>query len=323
MRISVSVVALTAAFIFAGVSCSQAEKGTVDKSKQKGWLGVSVVESKSGKVGSEKKTTSVVVAQVAEESPAEEAGIKEDDAIVEYNGTTITDAEGLVSAVRKSKPGDTVPVVVMRDSQKKSLQVKVGKLNSIERHVTVTVPPAPLAGVHEHMAIERLFGSSEPLGLRLLDLNSQLGEYFGAPNGKGVLVERVKGRSPGAKAGFKAGDVILKMGKEEIEERGDIVEVMEDYEAGDTITFQILRKGANLTLAAMMPEEQEYHNQFFRQKLHTVPEKGSYNFWFDREKLQDDMRTLQRELRTLGQDIKTKVLGLKQEIQQQLRQVGT
>jgi C-terminal processing protease CtpA/Prc len=322
MRISLSVVALTAAFIIGGVSCSQAEKGTVDKTKEKGWLGVSVAPTETHKGNSEKKTGSVYVAQVVEDSPAEEAGIKEDDVLLEYNGKAISDPDDLVTAVRKSKPGETVSVVVMRDSQKKTLQVKVGKLNSIERHIAITVPPAPFASGHEHMAIERMFGSSEPLGLRLLDLNSQLGEYFGSPNGKGVLVERVKGKSPGAKAGFKAGDVILKVGKEEIEERDDIMEAMEDYEAGDTITFQILRKGANLTLAAMMPEEQQ-HYQFFRQKLHSVPEKGSQYFWFDRDKLQDDMRKLQDQLRTLGQEIKTKAQGLRQKIQQQLRQVGT
>lgn len=236
--------------MIAGTTFSPAQTGerqqkapTVEKSKHRGWLGVSIGDAKSG----------ARVNGVTDESPADAAGIKEEDVIVEFNNKTIADADDLVAAVRKTAPGETVNVVVIRDKQKKSLQVKVGKLPSIERQLSITVPHPPLALAQKDLRMARVFGNAEPLGLRLMELNSQLGEYFGAPDGKGVLVERVKGKSAAAKAGFKAGDVILRIGKEDIEEKEDVYSAMEDYEEGDTITVQILRKGASLTLAVMAP----------------------------------------------------------------------
>jgi S1-C subfamily serine protease len=317
MKITVQLVALVAvALLFSGATYTSAEAGessqkapAAAKSKQKGWLGVSIADASSG----------ARVREVVEDSPAETAGLKEDDVIVEFNNTAVADANDLVKAVRKAAPGETVSVVVMREKQKKTLQVKVG--SSPEHELAITVPRIP--HVRKDIRIERMLGSSEPLGLRILTLNSQLGEYFGAPDGKGVLVERVKGKSAAAKAGFKAGDIIVKIGKEAIDETDDIFSAMDDYEEGDTITVQILRKGTPLTLAVMAPDRDESQNLFFRYNLHDLPEPDSHLMWFDKQKFHGDMERLKEEMRNLGQEIRTKMKEVQFKLQQELRQVGT
>ena len=85
------------------------------------------------------------------------------------------------------------------------------------------------------------------MGLGLMELNPQLGKYFEAPEGKGVLVESVKEGSAAEKAGFRAGDVILKIGDKNVEKIRDVHKQLSKYEEGDKANFEILRKGTRMT----------------------------------------------------------------------------
>jgi len=329
MKTYASVIALIITLVVAGISCSQAQPATgtsrmpaaSDQDKQKGWLGVSVgdVDAEAAKHAKLKATSGALVREVVEDSPAATAGIEDDDVIIEFNGKAIADADDLVSAVRKAKPGETVPVVVARHDQEKSLRVKIGKLPIVAHRAAITLPRMPqIPPIHMKM-----FHGSELSGLQVMDLNSQLGEYFGAPYGKGVLVERVKGKSAAANAGFKAGDVIVKLGKEEIGQTEDLSSAMEEYSEGDTATFHILRKGTNLLLAMIVPEEEGHPFKFFRHEFRDAPEEDSHNFWFDNGKFHEEMRHLQQELHGMGREIKIKVQGLRAKLERELRQVGS
>jgi S1-C subfamily serine protease len=327
MKTSLTVaVVVVVAVLFASVPPTQAPAAeplhkapALDKSKQKGWLGVAVDDAKAG----------VRVKSVAEDSPAEEAGIKEDDVIIEFNNKAVSDPADLVAEVRKTTPGETVNVVVTREKQKKTLQVKIGRLDSFDHQLAFTIPDISVPHVQRDFRLSSGFGGNEPLGLRLMDLNAQLGEYFGAPAGRGVLVERVKGKSAAARAGLKAGDVILKIGQDEVEGTGDVLEAMEDYEKGDTITVQVLRKGASMTFAVMAPGNENGGNLFYHYKLRK-PVEESHLQWFDQDKLRNDMQVLKQELKSLGREMKTRMqdvrhklqLDIRQHLQQELRQVG-
>ncbi len=329
MKTHAFVVVLIASLAVAGISRSQAQPApdpprkpaVADQNTQKGWLGVSVgeVDAEAAKNSKLKATSGALVRDVVEESPAAVAGIEDDDVIIEFNGKAIADGDDLVSAVRKAKPGETVPVLIVRHDQKKSLKVKIGKLPSIEHSMAFTLPPTPqIPPIHMKM-----FPGSELGGLQVMDLNSQLGEYFGAPYGKGVLVERVRGKSPAANAGFKAGDVIVKLGKEEIGQTEDLWSAMEEYSEGDTATFQVLRKGTNLVLAMMVSEQEGHRFNFFRHEFRDAPGEDSQNFWFDKEKFREEMKHLQQELHGMGSEIRTKMQGLREKLERELRQVGS
>jgi S1-C subfamily serine protease len=329
MKTHVALVLLVTTLVVAGISCGRAQPApepprkpaASGQSTQKGWLGVSVgdVDAGAAKRPKLKAASGALVRDVVEDSPAAAAGIEDDDVIIEFNGKAIADADDLVTAVRKAKPGETVPVVVARLDQKKSLQVKIGKLPATEHHLAVTLPHVPRIPQF-HMMLSH---GSEMCGLQMMNLNSQLGEYFGTPYGKGVLVERVNGKSAAAKAGFKAGDVIVKLGKEEIGQTDDLWSAMEEYSEGDTATFQILRKGSNLLVAMRVPEEEGNHFKFFRREFREAPEEDSDNFWFDNRQFQEEMKHLQQGLRGMGQEIRTKMQGLREKLGRELRQVGS
>jgi membrane-associated protease RseP (regulator of RpoE activity) len=224
-----------------------------------GWLGVSIqdITSKLAKKKNLKNEDGVYVNDVLDDSPADSAGVKEGDVIVEFNGKTIDDAGDLLRAVHKSKPGDKTTIVVIRNDDKKSLAISVGKSRH-NSHVsafafTPPIPPSP------HIA---LFGSARRWGLQLSELNEQLGEYFGAPNGRGLLVEQVEKKSAGAKAGFKAGDVITKINKNSIEDMRDLSEALEDAQEGDKVSVEVLRKGSNTTLTVEIEDSDDPPSSF-------------------------------------------------------------
>jgi len=179
-----------------------------------------------------------LVTEVLEKSPAEKAGLKDDDIIVEYDGSKITDADALRAAVRATKPGTMVSLSVVRKDETKKLSAEIGKA---PRATTMVVPHPPGPGGAHAFAF---FGdNSQLMGMRLHELGEQLGEYFQAPNGRGVLVEEVEKESAGAKAGVKAGDVLTAIGGSTVEDMRDVRRALRDRDEGEKVDLTVLRRG--------------------------------------------------------------------------------
>lgn len=235
----------------AGTQARQEKKIVIEsKTTRQGWLGVQIQDMTAEQAKELNVATEegALVTDVTPGSPAEKGGVKKNDVVVEFNGRTIYDGDDLMKAVRRTKPGTTAPVVVDRKEGKKNLQVTVGKL---KLRAWSSGP-----GVFPPSAARRLrfFHTSMICGMQLADLNPQLGEYFGAPEGEGVLVEEVEKEGGGAKAGFKAGDVILRIGDQKIEDIGDVTDALEDFKDGEKASVEILRKGSRQTLSLTIEE---------------------------------------------------------------------
>ncbi len=91
--------------------------------------------------------------------------------------------------------------------------------------------------------------SSARSGLMVENLTPQLGDFFGAKNGQGVLVRSVEKGSRAEKAGFRAGDVIVKVNGESISDSGDFSHALHGRK-DNSVTVSIIRdkKEQNLTL---------------------------------------------------------------------------
>src|SRR5210317_1735029 len=94
---------------------------------QRGWLGVSIqnVDKNLAEAFGLDRPAGALVAQVVEGSPAEEAGIREGDVIVEFDGEYIETSSELPHVVGLVKPGSEVKVGLIRDGDKKTLSVEV------------------------------------------------------------------------------------------------------------------------------------------------------------------------------------------------------
>ena len=164
----------------------------------------------------------------------------------------------------------------------------------------------------------RVFSSFGMFGLSLADLNTQLGEYFGAPNGRGVLVEEVEKKSAAEKAGFKAGDVITKVGNGTVESTRDIEDALEDVKEDGKVDFQILRKGATMTFTVQGEDIKDETSYRFRSG-----HDGGMFFKFNGDKFRDEMKVLEHGLRNLGERIREQMERMRESIRREVRNVAS
>ena len=191
------------------------------------WLGVvlkdlTVEEVKELKLPGE---YGVQVKEVVDDSPAAKAGLAKDDIIVEFAGEKVRSAEQLRRLVRETPPGRNVAIVTRRGSETKTLTAKVGKpkVRFFEYFGAPGSPqtfnvriPHPMARVRVPEFNFLWMDRGARLGISADELTSQLAQYFGVKQGKGILVREVVVGSAAEKAGLKAGDVIMAVDGKEV-----------------------------------------------------------------------------------------------------------
>jgi serine protease Do len=314
MNRSVAFVVLLLPCLFGGMFIGHAMDEGETKSKS-GWLGVTTRDMTPKLARSMKVKTSegALVQSVMEDSPAEAAGMKEDDIIVAFNGTKITDADDLIESVRKTRPGTSVSIQVARNDQKKTLQATLEKAPQwFAAPVIPHIPTVP------HIRITpptfAMSTSVNSYGLWVKDLNRQLGAYFGAPGDRGVLVEEVEEGSQADSAGFKAGDVIVKVQNDQVVHTHDISDALEEMKDGESASIEVIRKG-NREKLSLRVEETPRHGRHRSQSFH-IPD-------FDNREFQHEMEHLQQELRKMGKEIESQTKDLGRRLREELRQGTT
>ncbi|MGA1868705.1 MAG: trypsin-like peptidase domain-containing protein [bacterium] len=96
------------------------------------------------------------------------------------------------------------------------------------------------------------------IGMSVQDINADLMNYFNLEKQKGVIIIKVIQNSPSAKAGLKRGDIITKVGTQDVNSREDYISIIGGYTADDTISFSIIRDGEHLEvplIAKKIPHE--------------------------------------------------------------------
>jgi C-terminal processing protease CtpA/Prc len=278
------------------------------------WLGVSTQSlTESLRKGIRYTGDGVLVNRVVEDSPADRAGIQKGDVIVTVNTTTVRTPEELTKIVRGAREGQTVRVVVVRDSQRKSFDVTLGSredANVPEVHV-YRDDDDDHDGDHYHSHSFDFPGANVfvrgagrgRLGVRIEDLNPDLGDYFGVKDGKGVLVVEVMKDTPAERAGLKAGDIITSVGGHAVSDASDLVDELGNVEGKTSI--QVVRKGAKRTIEAELDKARVYR---FRSdhgsRAWTFPDKSIRIVTpEDSKQLRDEMQQLRDEVRTLREQL--------------------
>jgi S1-C subfamily serine protease len=230
-----------------------------ERMKNSGWIGV-LIQDVSEKIAGKAKLENeegAYVKEVVKNSPADSAGIQEGDVILEYDGKKLFDSDEFVKLVQRNLPGTKVGLIVFRDGQKKTIHLIVGKKKVTEHQMIGAIPDIP--------DVQKFIGS-HIFGMQLHTLNEQLGEYFNAPNNEGVLVEEVEHESTAEKAGFKAGDIIIRIGKKTVDAVGKVQRELHKYDEGDKVDFEVMRKSVKKTLSIEMEEDQVIPKNFFFRK---------------------------------------------------------
>ncbi|MFH1943761.1 MAG: PDZ domain-containing protein [bacterium] len=233
-----------------------ASMGNASKSSRKGYLGVSIEKLSSEERKEMGVSHGVVVTKVEKDGPAERAGIVEEDVILYFAGKKIRTTQNLTDAVRETKPKTDAKVTLMCDGQRKDIIVTVGRLPSLYSYSF---------GSGKDNFITVFGGRGGYLGVSLQELNADLADYFGVKEDGGALVLNVVEDSPAAKAGMKAGDVIIVIDEEEIGCPEDVHEIISDFEEGDEVDIVILRHGQKQTLKVELDERSPHSDiQIFK-----------------------------------------------------------
>jgi serine protease Do len=241
---------------------------------ENGWLGVEIQELTPElrevlELGED--TRGVLVAAVSEGSPADKAGIGKGDVIVALDTKDVEDTSGLVRLVSKRKPGDVVTIRILREGQKKAIKVTLGRQpKGAEEEFAIRLPKSKLPEEREGRDLEipdnelpnleslpplehfKLEVNRGRLGVNVVDLNPELGSYFGAT--KGALVTEVMKDTAAEEAGIKAGDVIVKADGKPVGNREELIRVLSKREVGDKVELVVLRKGKEMKLSATLEE---------------------------------------------------------------------
>jgi S1-C subfamily serine protease len=224
-------------------------------------------------------TTGVKIDEVNEDSPAEKAGIKAGDIVVDYDGERVRSARQFTRLVQETPDGRTVAIGVMRDGKKQTVNAtpEAGRMTwnfgpEVDRafrdaerglrefHFEVPkdfhlddrdrTPGEPRR--FEYRLPEEFHGFAFPstrgrLGVSVQSITPELAEYFGAKSG-GALVSSVTKDSPAAKAGIKAGDVIVSVNGRTVSDAEDLISKIEDIDGEATIV--VVRDKKEMTLKA-------------------------------------------------------------------------
>lgn len=200
-------------------------KGRVDR----GWLGVVIQQvdndlADSFNMGSAR---GALVAQLEPGSPADNAGLRVGDVIVEFNDREIESSNQLPHIVGATAPGEKVPVVVVREGKHKELSVEVGSLSGV----------ASGPQLADNQGADR----GGRLGALVGDIDPRMRESWRLDGG--VVVEAVDPGSPAAETGLRPGDVIVQLGFEEINSLDDFRQTVEKLPADKLLPIRFFRDG--------------------------------------------------------------------------------
>jgi membrane-associated protease RseP (regulator of RpoE activity) len=280
-------VLLALCFLAAGVavpavSSPQKSIAVVAEEKLGAWLGVSIQDLDKElreELGVEERRGAVVL-DVVEDSPAEEAGLQENDVIIEFDGEKIRDTK--------------VEIVIVRDGKKKTIEVTLGKRPK-KLSKSIFISPGKRGSM-----VWLGSGPGVWMGVELQELNASLAEYFQVEEDGGVLITEVEEESVADEAGLRPGDVIVAMDGEGVSDADDIYDFLENKEEGDSVEIEYVRKGkrAKTTVELEECESASIFSKGFPQlfkwdddhKLRyyfQLPDKEMLSLHLDKERLKD------------------------------------
>lgn len=232
------------------------------------WLGVESSEvteqiAKELKLPAER---GALVGKVLPDSPAAKAGLKEKDVITEINGQRVEGTAQFRRMIHEIPAGRPVELTVWRGGRSQTISATLGKSEARGGNgmlggsgagtLAFRMPDIPampeIAGLGDLNGF--LVSAAQPrLGINAEDLQGDFGNYFAAPDGEGVLVREVYADTPAAKAGLKAGDVIISVDGERIRTADQLREKLRSGKEAKSLKLGVLRNKNSLALSVELP----------------------------------------------------------------------
>ncbi len=206
----------------------------------RGWLGV-VIQDLTPELAAGfgvAPSSGVLVSEVIKGAPAEAAGIKAGDIIVQFDGAPMKEVTELQKRVAGVPPGRATPVMVVRDGKRTPLTVTLSE----QPGEAAAVTPQP---------------KEQTLGLTVEPITPETAGRFKLSARAGVVVTEVAAGSSGEQAGIHAGDAILELARRPVSDVEGFRRIMAGFKPGEAVPVYIQRGGGrNEYVVLTIPESQ-------------------------------------------------------------------
>ena len=239
-----------------------------------GYLGVDLGEVDTDHINALrlKDAHGAEVVMVDHDAPAGKSGLRVHDVILQLDGQPFDNVDQLRRRLREMPPGRTINLLISRDGNSLTITVQlcdraVLQQQAWSQHYSVPEPAPTQNGLGENSFL----GPAAPAGVGFFDIaipkalyvgaevnpvQKQLADYFGVRSGTGLLVESVDYQSPAARAGLKAGDVVVKVESEPMTNRNDWLKAIRNHR-GQPVQVTVMRNKQELilTMSAGKPKK--------------------------------------------------------------------
>ena len=178
---------------------------------RRGWLGVKIqtIGEDIAESFGVPENTGALVAGITPDSPASKSGLETGDVIMKFDGKDVTTMRGLPKLVAQAPIGKSVEVEVMRQREKKTLSVMIGRLDEEDDKMALSS--------EKKEKEEPKPDVTSVLGLKVMPLTDELRQQFGFDQKlKGLIVTEIDADSPAATKNLRVGDVIVEAQQEEV-----------------------------------------------------------------------------------------------------------
>lgn len=207
----------------------------------------------------------VGVEKVLENSPAATGGLQNNDVIVRFDGEPVESIAKLSRLIAEVAPDHQAKITVLRGGNEAELNVTMGKREfpafqngvriqnfpQMQRLLTAPFPPMNPLPPSSAQSDGNVFiwrgNNNRQIGIGVTELTEQLSDFFGVGDDAGVLISNVRENSPAAKAGLKAGDIIVEADGKTIKRQTDLIRAVNDKKEGE-VSLTIIRKGDRRTV---------------------------------------------------------------------------
>ncbi len=168
------------------------------------------------------------VTKVEPDSPADKAGIKRHDVIIELSGTPVKNPNDLKFKIADIQPGTEVEIKIIRDGKEKIITAKLVELETKE-------------------AQKEPESSGKDLGLTVRELSPRLARRYGFKTEEGILITDVTRYSQAERKGLLRGDIIIEVNRRKMSRLGEMENILNKLDSGDPIILTIRRERESRT----------------------------------------------------------------------------
>jgi serine protease Do len=172
-----------------------------------------------------------MVQDVTPRSPAERAGLRAYDVIVEVEGRRVASNQELIQNISARQPGTVAELDVLREGRRHSMSVKLAERPGRGEESSAPAPPGPA------FTAPRVFDAQVPLGLTVRDMDRTFMGRLEIPEGvQGVIVSRVD-PAGAARQVLRRGFVILEVNRKPTRTVADYQKIADATRSGDVLAI--------------------------------------------------------------------------------------